>query len=227
MANHLGRLTGHRLHNSLQMALLIAGLTLVLAIPAWLLAGGTGVTWALFLVVVSAMMAGTIPPRVILSRAGARRVAPQQAPALYELLEILYRRAGLDSEPALYHVPSPQLNAFAVGDRRAGGIAVTEGLLRHLDDRQLAGVLAHEVSHLRHNDTRVMAMAAAMTHLTAAGATLVQIVLIVSLPWILAGELLVSWLMLVAVAFAPSISTLLQLALSRNREFTAVSKPPR
>lgn len=221
MTTNPGQLASHRVQNTLQMGLIIVGLALVLAGPAWMLAGSTGVVWALLLVIVSVAFAGTVPPRLVLARSGAGPIRRHQAPDLYRLLEWLYERAGLRMQPALYYVPSAQLNAFAVGDRRDGGIAVTEGLLRNLSFRQLAGVLAHEVSHLSHNDTRVMAMAAAMTHLTAVGATIVQIILIVMLPWVLAGELFVHWLMLLGVAFAPSLSTLLQLALSRNREFTA------
>lgn len=211
----------HRMQNMLQMALLIAGLAGVLAIPAWFLAGTGGIVWTLFLVVLSAGLAGTVPARLVLRRSGAGLILPEQAPGLYRLLAQIYRRAGLRAEPALYYVPSPQLNAFAVGDRNDGGIAITEGLLRHLNLRQLAGVLAHEVSHLAHNDTRVMAMAASMTQLTAAGATLVQIVLVLSLPWAVGSELLAYWALLLIVAATPTASTLLQLALSRNREFTA------
>ena len=221
MTHYRGQFSSHRLHNSVQMGLIVLGLTVVLAIPAWALAGTTGITWALLLVIVSMALASTVPPRLVLARAGAGLVLPEQAPQLYGILQQLYERAGLTARPMLYFVPDPRLNAFAVGGRHDGGIAVTEGLLRHLNLRQLAGVLAHEVCHLRHNDTRVMAMAASMTQLTAIGATIVQIVLILLLPWMLAGELMVHWLVLLGAAFAPSISTLLQLALSRNREFTA------
>ena len=137
------------------------------------------------------------------------------------MLDILYYRAGLRGEPQLFLVPTRDLNAFAVGDARHGGIAITVGLTRTLGLRQLAGVLAHEVSHLRHGDTRVMSMAATMTRLTIWGAFLVQLGLLLMLPMVIAGELRMPWLELLVVALAPAASTLLQLALSRNREFSA------
>jgi heat shock protein HtpX len=133
----------------------------------------------------------------------------------------LYRRAGIRAEPLLFYVPSTGLNAFAVGNAEDGGIAVTDGLLHTLQPAELAGVLAHEISHLRHNDTRVMAMASTMTQLTVMGATMLQVLLLLMLPWVLAGELQLPWSVLLFIAFAPTLSALLQLALARNREFTA------
>jgi len=210
-----------RLRNTLQHLLILTGLALLLAVPGYLLAGSLGVVWAFGLVALTLYLGGRIPPRMALARASAGRLHRHQAPQLYRVLDILYRRAGLSSETQLFLVPATDLNAFAVGDAREGGIALTHGLLRALTLRQLAGVLAHEVSHLRHGDTRVMSMAATMTRLTIWGAFLVQLGLLLMLPMVVAGEIRMPWLELLAVAVAPSASTLLQLALSRNREFTA------
>ncbi|MGJ7456798.1 zinc metalloprotease HtpX [Halomonas sp. MA07-2] len=217
----ISRLTAQRLRNTVQHLLILAGLALLLTVPGYLLAGSLGVVWAFGLVALTLYMGGRIPPRLALARASAGRLRRHQAPELYRVLDILYRRAGLSREPQLFFVPATDLNAFAVGDAREGGIAITDGLLHTLGLRQLAGVLAHEVSHLRHGDTRVMSMAATMTRLTIWGAFLVQLGLLVMLPMVVAGEVRMPWLELLAVALAPSASTLLQLALSRNREFTA------
>lgn len=215
------QLARHRLQNWLQMGLIVGGLAVLLAVPAWLIAGNGGVVWSLVLVAVAVVMGGRAPARMILARTGAGLLRRGQAPGLYRMLDELYRRAGLTIEPVLYYVPSRALNAFAVGDRDGGGIAVSAGLVQTLRPRELAGVLAHEVSHLRHNDTRVMSMAAAMSQLTAMGATFLQVFLILMLPWVVTGQAAVPWLVLLVVAAAPTASTLLQLALSRNREFTA------
>lgn len=211
----------NRFKNWLQTLLIVAGLALVLAVAGWILAGAAGAVWSMLLVAATAFIGSRIPARLILARSGAGLLHRRHAPALYDILHELYRRAGLNMEPALFYVPSPALNAFAVGDRRDGGIAISDGLLRALDYRQLAGVLAHEVSHLSHNDTRVMSMAATITQLTIMGATVLQMLLLIMLPWVLTGELQLPWLTLLFVTFAPTASTLLQLALSRNREFTA------
>jgi len=215
------QLAQHRVMNAVQMLLVTAGLMAVLAIPAWVLAGGAGVVWTVLLGLVTAWLSGNVPSRVVLAQAGASPLARHQAPGLYAMVDRIYRAAGLTIEPALFFVPSDGLNAFAVGTSSDGGIAITDGLVRRLDARQLAGVLAHEVSHLRHNDTRVMSMAAAMTQMTVFGATLVQFLLLLAVPWMLASGSPLPWLLLFMVALTPTASTLLQLALSRNREFTA------
>ncbi|APE29945.1 peptidase M48, Ste24p [Halomonas aestuarii] len=215
------RLWRSRLKNGLQTLLIMGGLALVLAVPGYLLAGGLGLLVSLGAVVAGALASTWVPARVILADAGAGLLERHQAPTLYRLLDTLYRRAGLRRPPQLFYTPSEDLNAFAVGTRHDGGIAVTEGLLRVLTLRELAGVLAHEVSHLRHGDTQVMSMAATMTRLTLFLTTVLQISLLLMLPMILAGEFRLPWGLLLVVAFAPSLSTLLQLALSRNREYTA------
>lgn len=201
--------------------LLVCGLALMLAVPAWAVAGPGGALWALAAVGAAVVFAGRIPARVVLVRHGAGPLQRHHAPELYRIADELYRRAGIENRPQLFYVPSPVLNAFAVGNRRDGGIALTDGLLRTLDLRQIAGILAHEVSHLRHNDTRVMSMAAAMTELTAWGAALVQALLLLMLPVLLERIGIAAWLILFTAAVTPTLSTLLQLALSRNREYTA------
>ncbi|TDN99192.1 MULTISPECIES: zinc metalloprotease HtpX [Halomonas] len=221
MVNDSPRYWASRLKNGLQTLLIMGSLALVLAVPGYLLAGSFGVMVSLGVVVIGAFAGSWVPARYILAEAGAGLLDRDQAPALYRLLDTLYRRAGISASPQLFYVPSPELNAFAVGSRHDGGIAVTEGLLRTLTLRELAGVLAHEVSHLRHGDTRVMSMAAAMTRLTLWLTTVLQISLLLMVPMILSGELRLPWSLLLVVAFAPSISTLLQLTLSRNREYSA------
>lgn len=210
-----------RLRNAAQTALLGLGLAVLMAVPVWLLAGASGALWVLGAVVLALALAGQMPARYVLARSGAVPVTPRQAPQLYRLLGLLYRRAGCPSRPMLFYVPSAELNAFAVGDRFEGGIAVTDGLIRALDLRQLAGVLAHEVSHLRSGDTRVMAMAAVAGQVTAWGALLLQFAVLMLLPWTLTGAVDLPWSALLVAMLAPTVSTLLQLALSRTREFAA------
>ncbi|XKH59886.1 zinc metalloprotease HtpX [Halomonas sediminis] len=215
------RLWRSRIKNGLQTLLIIAGLALILAVPGYLLAGGLGIVVSLGVVVAGALAGSWVPARYILADTGAGLLDRHQAPSLYRLLDTLYHHAGLTQPPQLFYAPSPDLNAFAVGTRHDGGIAVTEGLLHTLTLRELAGVLAHEVSHLRHGDTRVMSMAAAMTRLTFWLTTVLQISLLFMAPLILVGDVRLPWGLLLVVAFAPSLSTLLQLGLSRNREYTA------
>ena len=210
-----------RLKNGLQTLLIMASLALVMSVPGYFLAGGAGVIMGFVAVLAAVYFSSWVPARMILASSNAGLLRRHHAPELYRVLDILYRRVGLEIAPQLYYSPARDLNAFAVGTRRDGGIAVTDGLLRTLDLRQLAGVLAHEVSHLHHDDTRVMSMAAAMTRLTLWITTMVQVSLLLMLPLVMAGEVAFPWLPLLLVALAPTLSTLLQLALSRSREYTA------
>jgi len=173
------QLIRHRIVNAVQMLLMIGALALVLAVPAWFLAGAGGVLWALFLATLTSVGSAGMPARVGLAHTGATALRPEQAPGLYELLDELRARAGMTGRLEAFYVPSASLNAFAVGTAADGGLALTDGLLRTLSRRELIGVLAHELSHLRHNDTRVMSMAAAMTRLTVWVTTLVQISLLI------------------------------------------------
>jgi heat shock protein HtpX len=113
------------------------------------------------------------------------------------------------------------INAFALGDAGHRVIAVTDGLLRTLQLRELVGVLAHEISHIRHHDMWVMVVADVITRLTSGLALIGLLVLVVSVPFVLLGEAHIPLTAALLLAAAPTVSTLLQLGLSRNREFDA------
>ena len=98
---------------------------------------------------------------------------------------------------------------------------MTDGLLRELDPRELVGVLAHEVSHIRNNDLRVMGLADLFSRATGLLSFLGQLLLLLNLPLILIAEVAINWWAIALLVFAPSLSALAQLALSRTREFDA------
>src|SRR5690606_22009340 len=107
-------------------------------------------------------------------------------------LEIISERAGLERRPRLFVIPSSTLNAFATGSRDNATIAVTAGLLRTLSLRELAGVLAHEVSHIRNNDLWVMSLADAMSRFTQALSTLAVMLASFNIMGMLVGVTFVS-----------------------------------
>jgi heat shock protein HtpX len=162
--------------------------------------------------------------RIALRMAGAREVTPDEAPELHQLVAGLARRADLPV-PRVAIIDSDSPNAFATGrNPRHGVVAVTLGLLRMLDRDELAGVIAHELAHIKHRDTLVSAVAA-----TAAGAITM---LAHMAQWaLLFGGLgdegeddgglagLVGSLFMIVLA--PIAATLIQLAISRAREFGA------
>ena len=98
---------------------------------------------------------------------------------------------------------------------------MSDGLLRNLSSRELMGVLAHEVSHIRHNDMWVMTLADLVSRLTGLLSLVGQVLLLVNLPLLLLGMATFSWLGVLLLIAAPTISALLQLALSRSREYEA------
>ena len=113
------------------------------------------------------------------------------------------------------------LNAFATGTPGNAVIGITEGLLRRLSLRELAGVLAHELSHVRNNDLSVMSLADVMTRFTQALSYLAVILAIFNLPAWLLGDSDMPFSALLLLYLAPTIGSLLQLGLSRTREYDA------
>ncbi len=213
--------SSHKLRNLLQSALLIIGMSLLLALSSRLLFGPDTWVWMLGGILILMLMLPGLSPFWLLKMYQARHIPPQQAPQLVGMLDELAQRAGLPRRPELFWVPSRTLNAFAVGNRGESAIAVTEGLLQLLSNRELAGVLAHEVSHIRNRDLYIMTLADLMTRLTHVLSTTALLMLLVLLPFILLGEASISITGLLLLIIMPSISALLQLGLSRVREFDA------
>jgi heat shock protein HtpX len=144
-------------------------------------------------------------------------LSPFQAPGLNALLQELARRASLPTVPRLYLLPQPVLQAVAAGTTERPGIGVTRALVETLSAEELAGVLAHEISHVRHGDLTVMRIAAAASGITRAMA---QAGLIVLILWG-AGAFGAHPLLPVLLILAPLASDMLALSLSRTREFLA------
>ncbi len=214
-------LTEHKLRNGLHTLLLIGGMALILALSAsFLFGGGVGV-WVAGLVALMLFLAPRMSPAMVLGLYRAHPLSPGEAPDLYAVVAELARRAGLPRMPALYYLPSTVMNAFTMGSREDAAMVVTDGLLRRLSLRELVGVLAHETSHVRNNDVRVMGLADVVGRLTRILSLMGQLLILVSLPMMLFTPGDIPWAGFLLLVFAPSLSALLQLALSRTREFDA------
>ncbi|NNM34501.1 MAG: M48 family metalloprotease [Gemmatimonadetes bacterium] len=211
----------HNVANRLQTGLILVAMAGLLMAVGYLLLGGSGLLWA---GLGTAMLVGLNPmmsPGMILRLYRSRRLTPRTAPDLVGLVERLAQRAGLATVPELHYVPSPIINAFAVGTRRASAVAVSHGLLRTLSPRELSGVLAHEISHVAAGDTKVMMLADLFSRLTGLLSNLGQILLFLNLPLLLFSDYGIPWSLIILLILAPSVSVLLQLALSRAREYDA------
>jgi heat shock protein HtpX len=211
----------HAWRNRLQSLVLLAAMGGFLALLGWLLWGPDGVLMLLVFGVLAVSMNPAVSPRWVMRLYRARPISPRQAPQLWSLLGEIAARAGLPSVPELHYVPSRMLNAFAVGAPARAAIAVTDGLIRRLTTRELAGVLAHEVSHIRSNDLWVMGLADLFSRATNFLFLTGQILLFLNLPLVVLGQVTINWFAILLLIFAPSLSALAQLALSRTREYDA------
>lgn len=214
-------LVRHRLVNLLHTLLLLSAIGLLLGYLAWAVGGFTLAVTAIALVIALYWFNPVVSPRLVLKMYRGVPLAPRQAPGLYDILSFLAQRAGLARVPRLYYVPSNVMNAFAVGDRNEAAIAVSDGLLRRLTAGEMAGVLAHEMAHISNNDIRIMGFADLASRATSLLSTLGQLLVIANLPLMLFGAVSLPWLPVLALVFAPTLSGLAQLALSRTREYDA------
>lgn len=217
---HASLLKSQSAPNLRHAALLLAGFVVLVTVPAVLLWGLPGALVAGFAPLLLWPMAARLPPEAVMRLYQATHV-PRNESQLSSVLDVLAHRAGLDVRPDLYVIPSMTLNAFATGSRERSAIAVTEGLLRRLSLAETAGVLAHEIAHIRNNDLLVMGLADVMTRVlqlmsyAALGLALYNVLAYVG------GEDPISWWVVLALYIAPALSSLLQLGLSRAREFEA------
>lgn len=211
----------HKLRNLAHSVFLILGMALIAGACAWTLWGLDGVIWAFVGVAVAMFVSPSIPPGLVLRLYQARPLGPAALPEGHAVLREISRRAGLSAVPGLYYVPSSLLNAFAVGGPQSAAITITDGILRTLTLRELAGVLAHEVSHIANNDLWIMNLADVMSRATSILSYLGMFLLLLNVPLVMAGAVTVPWLLVALLVFAPTLMALLQLALSRAREFDA------
>jgi heat shock protein HtpX len=206
---------------TLKTAFLLTALTLLLLFIGQALGGARGMTMALIFAVILNGTAYFFSDKIALASSGAVPISREQAPRLYEVMERLAAKANIPM-PKLYLIPQPAPNAFATGRNPShASVAVTQGLLELMNDDELEGVIAHELSHVRNYDILTSSIAA-----TIAGA----ITWIASMGrWAMIfggwggrddrrGGGLTGLLMLIV---APIAALLLQLGISRQREYQA------
>lgn len=210
----------HKRRNRLQAALLLGGMAVVLGLCAWLMAGVAGLAVAAVAALATLVVRPRVSPEWLLRVYGGQPLPVAAAPEVHRLVQALAHRSGLRATPRLYYVPSRMLNAFAVGRPDESAIGITDGLLRSLTGRELAGVLAHEISHVRSDDLWIMTLADTLGRATHALAYTGLVLLVLGVPLLAAGTATVA-LIAVVLTVVPTIVTVLQLALSRSREYDA------
>src|SRR3989440_6863212 len=142
--------------------LLLVALTLLLMFLGQSIGGRNGMTIGLGFAIVSNAFAYFFSDKIALLSSGAKPVTREQLPRLYAVMERLAAKANLPV-PKLYVVPEAAPNAFATGrNPRHASVAVTEGLLQLMNDDELEGVIAHELSHVRNYDILISSVAATL-----------------------------------------------------------------
>lgn len=203
--------------NTLRTGLLLAALTGLFLAVGWLIGGGPGMVTAFLIAVVMNFMAYWNADRMVLAMYRAQPVDRAAAPRLYAIVEGLAQHANIPM-PRVYVIDSEQPNAFATGrNPQHAAVAATQGILRMLSDEELTGVLAHELAHVRNRDTLTMTIAA-----TIAGA----IGMLANFAYFFGGgnsrqQPLGPIGVLMVAILAPITATLVQLAVSRTREYDA------
>lgn len=159
--------------------------------------------------------------RIILRMNNAKRITPINAPLIFEMVSQLSSRAGLPKLPEIFLLPQKSLNAFATGSSRAPVIGITHGLVNFLNERELYGVLAHEISHIKNKDISLKTFAGVVGGITHNLSFIGRILLFINLPLYLMGYEIIPWLAVLMLIFAPALNSLLQMGLSRSMEYMA------
>jgi heat shock protein HtpX len=200
--------------------LLVAGLTGLL-IAAGALVGGAFLYVFVGLAVLMNVAGSWFSDRIALAASRARPLTEDEAPELHSAVDALARRAGIPA-PRLYLLPLVQPNAFATGRSPArSAIAVTQGLLERMPPEHVRSVLAHELAHIRNRDVLLSSIAAMIAGAISALANVLQ------LSFLFGGQDdedqgPLGWLgVLATLVLAPIAAMLLQLAVSRQREYLA------
>jgi heat shock protein HtpX len=211
--------------NLVKTGVLLAALTVLLVLIGGALGGQQGMILAFVMAMVMNFGSYWFSDRIVLAMYRAQPVDEAQAPGLYRIVRTLATRAGIPM-PRIYILPDETPNAFATGrNPQHAAVAVTDGIMRLMSEEELEGVLAHELSHVQNRDTLIMAIAATLAGAITYVAHMAQ--------WAMifgggrrdsdehesgGGGVLGGLLM---VVLAPIAATLIQLAVSRSREYQA------
>jgi heat shock protein HtpX len=203
--------------NFFRTSLLLAALTALFMVVGYFIGGTSGMVIAFGVAVVTNLIGYWNSDKLVLTMQNAHEVSARQAPDLYRMVEGLSRNAGIPM-PKVYLIDTDQPNAFATGrNPKNAAVAVSSGLLNALEPREVAAVIAHELAHVRSRDTLTMAMTA-----TVAGA----ISMLAQFGLFFGGgnsrdNPLGGLGALLMVFLAPVAAMLVQMAVSRTREYEA------
>jgi len=204
--------------NTFKTFILLAALTALLLVIGGLIGGTSGIVLFAVIAVIFNLAMYWFSGRIALKMNHAQAVSEQEAPELHRMIAQLATRAGVP-KPSVYMTPAEQPNAFATGrSPKHSSIAVTQGIMRALSPRELEGVLAHEMSHIRNRDILIASIAAMIAGAIAAIANFLQF------SFLFGGDddSGLGFIGTIAtIILAPIAAAIIQMAISRQREFQA------
>jgi len=207
--------------NVFKTAILLALLTAMLVLLGGAVGGRQGMLVAFFIALVMNFVSYWWSDKIVLRMYGAQEISEAQAPGLYAMVHRLASKAGIPM-PRVYMIPSDQPNAFATGrNPEHAVVAVTEGIMRILDDDELEGVLAHEISHVTNRDVLIGTIAATLAGAITYLAHMAQWAAFFGGGRRDDDDAPSPIVMILMAVVAPLAAMLVQLAVSRSREFGA------
>lgn len=208
----------NQLWNTTKTTLLLAMLTGFFVVVGGALGGTNGMVIALLFAVTINMAAWWFSDKMALKMSRAREVTPAEAPELHRMVEVLAQRATIP-KPRVYLIDSPTPNAFATGRSPAkGAVAATTGIMQALTRDELAGVMAHEIAHIKNRDTLISSIAATIAGAISMIADMAMWSMIFGGGDEEEGGGAGGFLMLI---LAPIAALIIQMAISRSREYVA------
>ena len=205
------------MNHMLRTALLMTVMTVLVVVIGGSIAGQGGATLGVIIAIVMNLLSYWNSDTLVLAMTGARPFGAGDNPAIPQLVADLAQRAQIPT-PKVYIVESAEPNAFATGrDPEHGVVAVTTGIMRTLNHDELAGVIAHELAHIKNRDTLVSAISASMAGVITQFAYLLRWGTLLGGNRQRGGTSMLSSLALMIVA--PIAATLIQMGISRTREF--------
>lgn len=208
--------------NQIKTVLLLTAISALFLLIGYSLGGQTGMMSALFMSVLMNVGTYWFSDKIVLAMHRAEPIGPGNPSGVYEIIQELTQRAGLPM-PKVYLIPEAAPNAFATGrNPQNSAVAVTEGILRILNERELRGVLAHEIAHIGNRDILVSTIVASIASAVMYLAHMLQWMGMMGGHRNEEGRSSINPIALIAtIVFAPLAATLIQMAVSRTREFMA------
>ena len=211
----------HKRTNMLHTFLIFASMLGLMSLIGFMLAGASGILFAFGGGLVILLLGPRTSIKRVLVSLKAQPLSLEQYPQLHRIVRQMAERGKLSYIPRFYRIDSKIPNAFAIGASENASIVISDSLLRNLNLRELAGIIGHEMAHIRNNDLQVLMAVDVTRRIMHSMANIGQILVIISIPALLMKGVTMPLFPLLLLFLAPTAGMLLQLALSRTREFEA------